>query len=225
MSTKERRDILAFGDKLFPSLAIVGALGFWEAWRLPLVCRELRFSHSGGESVADVIALGLERRGVWAALREARAARRGSNGETQLISACRGELEDVQRACELLELGRPGCVNAYDFNGDSALTLASVRGHAGVVASLLAAGAHVDTADNGASTALLGACLYGHDAVASLLVARGANVRARNRVGWTPLACAKSSCGPAVAALLFAAGAEICAAYDAVVDEEVEETE
>ena len=217
------RSLEAYEDRLFPALGIVGALGFWEAWRLPLVCRELRFSHSGGEGVAGMIALGLERRGVWAALLEARAARRGSNGETRLISACRGEREDVQRTCELLELGRPDCVNAYDLNGDSSLTLASVRGHAGVVAALLAAGARVDTADNSASTALLGACLYGHDAVAGLLIASGANVRARNRVGWTPLACAKGSCGPAVAALLVAAGAENCAAYDAVDEEEVEE--
>ena len=59
----------AFEDRLFRVLGIVGGLGFWEAWRLPLVCRELRSGFSGGGAPADMIKLGLERRGVWARLR------------------------------------------------------------------------------------------------------------------------------------------------------------
>ena len=75
---------LACEDRLFKVLGLVGGLGFWEAWRLPLVCRELRFGFSGGGAPADMIKLGLEKRGVWAKLREARAARRDGNGLTQL---------------------------------------------------------------------------------------------------------------------------------------------
>ena len=40
-------------------LGLVGGLGFWEVWRLPLVCRELRFGFSGGGAPADMIKLGL----------------------------------------------------------------------------------------------------------------------------------------------------------------------
>jgi hypothetical protein len=38
----------AFEDRLFRVLGVVGGLGFWEAWTLSLVCRELRFGFSGG---------------------------------------------------------------------------------------------------------------------------------------------------------------------------------
>ena len=78
----------AFEDRLFRVLGIVGGLGFWEAWRLPLVCRELRFGFSGGGAPADMIKLGLEKQGVWARLREARAARRDAIGQTPR-SGCR----------------------------------------------------------------------------------------------------------------------------------------
>ena len=48
--------------QLFKVLGLVGGLGFWEAWRLPQVCRELRFAFSGGGAPADMIKLGLEAR-------------------------------------------------------------------------------------------------------------------------------------------------------------------
>jgi hypothetical protein len=93
-------------------LGIVGGLGFWEAWRLPLVCRELRLGFSGGGAPADMIRLGLERRGVWARLRELRAARRDEFERTWLFRACEAEVEDAQLVCELIELGWPGNVDA-----------------------------------------------------------------------------------------------------------------
>ena len=92
-------------DRLFKVLGLVGGLGFWEAWRLPLVCRELRFGFSGGGAPADMIKLGLEKRGVWAKLREARAARHSGGGYTRLHRACGTDDDDVQRVCELVELG------------------------------------------------------------------------------------------------------------------------
>ena len=96
-------------------LGIVGGLGFWEAWRLPQVCRELRFGFSGGGAPADMIKLGLERRGVWARLREARAAERDEEGRTRLLNACGTRVDDAQRVCEVIELGWPGSVEARDI--------------------------------------------------------------------------------------------------------------
>ena len=149
-------------DRLFCVLGLVGGLGFWEAWRLPQVCRELRFGFSGGGAPADMIKLGLERRGVWAKLREARAPRRDEYRHTLLHHVCDAAVEDVQRVCELVELGWPGSVDARTDYGSTALMGASCRGHAGIVKALLAAGADVNAADNPRWTALIWACYNGH---------------------------------------------------------------
>ena len=200
-----------FEDKLFHVLGIVGGLGFWEAWRLPLVCRELRFGFSGGGAPADMIKLGLEKRGVWAKLREARAARRGGGGWTRLHDACEDDVDDVQRVCEVIELGWPGSVEARDIYGCTPLMRASLRGHAGIVKPLLAAGADVNAASNFGTMALIIACLNGHLEAARALVASGANVNAVNQDGLTPLNCARGRNGrrasPAIEALLLAADA------------------
>ena len=192
-------------------LGLVGGLGFWEAWRLPQVCRELRFGFSGGGAPADMIKLGLEKRGVWAELREARAARRDGGGWTRLFHACVTAVEDVQRVCELIELGWPGSVEARNDLGRTPLILASLRGRAGIVKALLAAGADVNAANNRGETVLIWACYFGHLEAAQALVASGANVNAVDRDGWTPLNCAHGRDGavanPAIEALLLAAGA------------------
>ena len=198
-------------DRLFRVLGIVGGLGFWEAWRLPLVCRELRFGFSGGGAPADMIKLGLEKRGVWAKLREARAAERGGEyGRTRLHRACSAAVEDVQRVCEVIELGWPGSVEARDGGGWTPLVFASAYGHAGIVKALLAAGADVNAANNQGSTVLIFACVHSHLEAARALVASGANVNAVDQVGRTPLKCARGRGGhanPAIEALLLAAGA------------------
>jgi hypothetical protein len=203
--------LLAFEDRLFRVLGIVGGLGFWEAWRLPMVCRELRFGFSGGGAPADMIKLGLEKRGVWAKLREARAARRDEDGGTQFDHACYADVEDVQRACELLELGWPGSVDARTGAGWTPLMVASSRGHAGIVKALLAAGADVNAASDSGMTALIYACSNGHLESARLLVAAKALVNVRDAGGNTPLNCSRGFYGatanPAIEALLLAAGA------------------
>ena len=193
-------------DRLFRVLGLVGGLGFWEAWRLPQVCRELRFGFSGGGAPADMIKLGLERRGVWAELREARAARRNADGWTRLHRACRADVDDVQRVCELVELGWPGSVDARGADGLTPLMSASIHGHTGIVKALLAAGADVNAAQNG-WTALICACNHGHLESARLLVAGKALVNARNDFGITPLNLARNPTNPAIEALLLAAGA------------------
>ena len=198
-------------DRLFKVLGLVGGLGFWEARRLPQVCRELRFGFSGGGAPADMIKLGLERRGVWAKLREARAARHDERGRTRLHNACLAGVEDVQRVCELVELGWPGSVEARDSAGSTPLMWASYRGHAGIVKALLAAGADVNAAKNNGWTALIYACFYGRLESARLLVAAKALVNARTTDGDTPLNIARGHGGgranPAIEALLLAAGA------------------
>ena len=189
---------------------VVGGRGFWEAWRLPLVCRELRFGVRGGGAPADMIKLGLEQRGVWAKLREARAARRGEYRQTLLHFACLADVEDVQRVCELIELGWPGSVEAQVI-GWTPLIFASNRGHSGIVKALLAAGADVNAATDYGRTALITACEDGHLEAARALVAAGANVNAADQGGRTPLNCARShhnaTANPAIEALLLAAGA------------------
>jgi Ankyrin repeats (3 copies) len=197
-------------DRLFRVLGIVGGLGFWEAWRLPLVCRELRFGFSGGGAPADMIKLGLEKQGVWAELREAQAARRDEEEKTRLHDACDDDVEDVQRVCELIELGWPGSVEARDNLGWTPLMNASWSGHAGIVKALLAAGADANAASNSDKTALLFACYFGHLEAARALVASGANVNAVDQDGDTPLNLARGRNGPAnpaIEALLLAAGA------------------
>ena len=158
-----------------------------------------------------MIKLGLERRGVWAKLREARAARRNGDGLTLLHRACRADVEDVQRVCEVVELGWPGSVKARDGHGSTSLMWASNRGHAGIVRALLAAGADVNAAANYGLTALIYACYYGRLECPRLLVAAKALVNARSTNGDTPLNIARGHGGgranPAIEALLLAAGA------------------
>ena len=198
-------------DRLFRVLGLVGGLGFWEAWRLPQVCRELRFGFSGGGAPADMIKLGLERRGVWAKLREARAARRDEHRRTQLHLACLADVEDVQCVCELVELGWPGSVEAWNDYSYTPLMWASRRGHAGIVKALLAAGADVNAATNFGWTALMYACRFGRLESARRLMAAKALVNARTTNGYTPLNCSRghsyATANPAIEALLLAAGA------------------
>ena len=196
-------------DRLFRVLGIVGGLGFWEAWRLPMVCRELRFGFSGGGAPADMIRLGLEKRGVWAELRAARAARRGPRGWTRLIGACFVGAEDVRRVCELVELGWPGSVDARDAEGATPLLEASGRGLAATVKMLLAAGADANALSRRGLTPLMAAGARGDASVVSALLAAGARVNAARRSRETPLHSACAHGHLEAARLLVAAGADV----------------
>ena len=147
---------------------------------------------------------------MWAKLREARAARRDWQRQTLLHRVCDAGVEDVQRVCELIELGWPGSVEARDRYSSTPLMCAS-RGHVGIVKALLAAGAGVNAASNAGWTALISACHNGHLESARLLVAAKALVIARSTDGYTPLKFSRGHEGgranPAIEALLLAAGA------------------
>jgi ankyrin repeat protein len=158
-----------------------------------------------------MIKLGLEKRGVWAKLREARAAERDEEDWTRLYNACWSDVEEVQRVSELIELGWPGSVGARYGGGRTPLMNASFRGHTGIVKALLAAGADVNAADNSGWTALINACYRGRLESARLLVAAKALVNVRDNDGRTPLNCSRgfkgATANPAIEALLLAAGA------------------
>ena len=170
-----------------------------------MVCRELRFGFSGGGAPADMIRLGLEKRGVWTKLSEARTKRRNYEEMTQLHLASEAELENVGRVLILIELGWPGSVNAQDCFGNTPLILASYRGHSRIVKALLASGAEVNATNGGGETALIYACSWNRLETARLLVSAKAFVNARSTSGSTPLNRVRSN--PALAALLLAAGA------------------
>jgi len=194
---------LRFEDKYYKAIGLVAALGFWEAWRLPQVSRELRFGFSGGGAAADLVRDALEKRGVWAKLKALRATKRVDGWTALLFASGSG---DVQRVCEAIELGWAGCVDASNPRGVTPLMRASGAGHEGVVRALLAAGADATAAAKDGTTALHAACGGGREAVARLLVAAGADVGASDRAGKTPLAALPAGCD-ALAGLLRAAGA------------------
>lgn len=72
-------------------------------------------------------------------------------------------------------------------SGVTPLGYAAMRGDAGIVRSLLAAGAAVDERNRDGSTPLHGAAFMGTAEVAELLLAHGADPVARNSAGKTPL--------------------------------------
>jgi hypothetical protein len=159
-----------------------------------------------------MIKLGLERRGVWAKLREARAAKRDSIGWTRLHLACgAGAADDAQRVRELVELGWPGSVEARDNAGWTPLILASHCDKPACLRALLAAGADAGAVDGRGSTALIAACFGANEACARLLVERGADVNATDNNGFTPLSFARGHYAnepcAAIEALLLANGA------------------
>jgi hypothetical protein len=152
-----------------------------------------------------MIKLGLEKRGVWTKLSEARSKSRNYDEMTQLHLASEAAAEMVGRVHVILELGWPGSINARDCFGNTPLILASYRGHSRIVKVLLAAGAEVNATNGGGETALICACSWNRLETARLLVSAKAFVNARSTSGSTPLNRVRGN--PALAALLLAAGA------------------
>uniref|UniRef100_A0A914I8G2 K Homology domain-containing protein n=1 Tax=Globodera rostochiensis TaxID=31243 RepID=A0A914I8G2_GLORO len=109
-------------------------------------------------------------------------------------------------------------------NNDTALTLACVGGHAGLVDLLIKRGAHIEhlckllidagaqldaQADRTKDTALSLACSGGRKNVAELLLKNGANKEHRNLSDYTPLSLAASGGYVDIIQLLLSNGAEI----------------
>ena len=109
-----------------------------------------------------------------------------------------------------MEPREPGRERAPPHPNATPLIRASIRGYAGIVKALVAAGTDVNEATIYGWTALIYACHFGHLESARLLVAAKALVNARNTSGGTPLNCARGRgrhANPAIEALLLAAGA------------------
>lgn len=83
-----------------------------------------------------------------------------------------------------------GLLNARDRDGSTALHCATWKGHEGVVAWLIDAGADVEAQndnDHWGTTALHAAARANHATIAQRLIHGGADVNAKDRLGRTPL--------------------------------------
>ena len=96
-------------------------------------------------------------------------------GNTPLFSACRGGHEEV--VCTLLEANGAE-INARNHRGWTALHLAAVKGHTGVVSILVDRGAEVNAESTKGWTPLLVASGSGHAGVVSTLLRNGAEMNA-----------------------------------------------
>ncbi len=74
-----------------------------------------------------------------------------------------------------------------DFGGSTPLILAAIFGEKEVAASLLRAGANLDSKNNSGGTALHQACFFCHPKIVELLLNSGADPHAVNNRGLTPL--------------------------------------
>ncbi len=133
--------------------------------------------------------------------------------QPNLHEACAlGLLETV----EALLATQPDQVNTFAPDGFQPLGLASFFGHLGVVESLLAHGAQVDSASRNPMKVmpLHSACAGGHTAIVQTLIARGAPVNARQAEGFTPLHSAAQNGDLEIIRLLLDAGGDPSAADD-----------
>jgi len=163
----------AFEDSFFRAIGLVAALGYWEAVRLPQVCRELRFGFSGGGAAADLIRDGLERSGAAAALRAARAAAAARAAGAAGVEISAGAAGAAPAA------GAPRAALRF-APGDTLLTSASRAGADALVAVLLEVGARarINRRNAAGETALVCACSGGHVPSVRRLIRAGAFVNA-----------------------------------------------
>ena len=78
-------------------------------------------------------------------------------------------------------------VNSRDNGGNTALMVASLRGHKEVAKLLISKGADVNAKDKYGRTPLIWASYAAHKEVAELLVSKGADVNVKDEQGNTPL--------------------------------------
>lgn len=70
---------------------------------------------------------------------------------------------------------------------ETALHLAALKGHSGVVKSLLGTGADINAVDSEGRIALHWAAYYGHGGVVKSLLDTGAGIKAADSKGWVAL--------------------------------------
>ena len=97
---------------------------------------------------------------------------------------------------------------SYDESGTPALNWAIAHRQSRIIALLLDAGAHVNTADNGGFTPLHEAAMTGQVNVACRLLSNGADITARDEDGETPLHWAARHGNPSMKTLFINAGAD-----------------
>ncbi len=138
-------------------------------------------------------------------------ALRDKDGDTPLALAVEHGGGGERLVAALLAVDVAGAtVDAQDNNGNSALILASYKGHEGAVRLLLARGARQELLDKNGATALHVAAKKGHAGVVEQLCAAtgaAAAIALRNKNGDTPLALAVRYGHAATASVLRAHGA------------------
>jgi ankyrin repeat protein len=142
---------------------------------------------------------------------DALALRTKNSGSTPLLLAVASGGGGERLVAALLAADVAGAtVDVQNSKGNSALILASYKGHEGAVRLLLARGARQELQGQDRMTALHCAAEKGQAAIVEQLCAApgaAATLALRNEDGDTPLACALSSGHAAIAAVLRAHGA------------------
>eukprot|EP01032_Pedospumella_encystans_P019710 gene19710-22411_t len=102
----------------------------------------------------------------------------------RLISFAKaGNLEEIENLLN----GSATNVNYAEWNGDTAIAMASSFGHFRIVTALIVKGADVNSKDKKGESALMLACNKGFVEIARLLLEHGANIDNQSKVGYTAL--------------------------------------
>lgn len=125
---------------------------------------------------------------------------------TPLMLACNGgHLEIVK----YLVLTKGVDVNQKNEGNGSALMLAVLKNHEGIVEVLLGAGAQVNIQNKSGNTPVFAAAYNGYDRILVLLIKYGADVNLRNYIGTTPIIEAVNRKNIVIVDILIRAGANI----------------
>jgi ankyrin repeat protein len=122
----------------------------------------------------------------------------------QLLDAARDGKADVVRDM----LARGADINSEDSNKDTALALASFKGHTQIVDLLIKAGADLNIQNNIKNTALALASFKGHTQIVDLLIKAGADINTQNNHNDTALTLASFKGHTEIVDLLIKAGAD-----------------
>lgn len=120
-------------------------------------------------------------------------------------AAADGDLEKVK----VLLQHTPSLINELDYDGNTALMCASIKGNKTVVEFLLSQGAEVNEAGANKWTALMYAAWQGHNDVVEFLISKGAKVNVKNVEGNTSLMYAAIYGHTSVVQLLISKGADV----------------